>query len=99
MTINEFESWDENSGDVTLIFEVEDPSLAFKAEWHWGCHDGCNTVFGTIGGREFVWRDPPITVLHMVDGSVDHYKPIFKLLVQKQIKEWSASDAQKGNQP
>lgn len=101
MTINEFESWDEDSGDVTLIFEVEDPSLDFKAEWSWGCHDGSNNIVGTIGGREFVWQDPPITVLRMDDGSNDHYKLIFRLLVLKQIEEWnnSASNAQKEGQP
>ena len=92
MTINEFMSWDENSGDVTLIFEIEDPSLDFKAEWSWGCHDGINTVDGTIGGREFVWHDA-IALCIMDDKSTDHYKPIFRLLAQKQIKEWSNIDA------
>lgn len=88
MTIVDFESWDEN-GDVTIILEIEDPSLDFKAEWHWGCHDYYSTVFGTIGGREFVWREPPLSFQRMDDDSNDHYKPVFRLLCQKQIEEWN----------
>lgn len=93
MTITEFESWDENSGDVTIIFEIEDEFIDFKAEWFWGLHDGNNTVWGVLRGREFVWRDPPIALLRMDDDSNEHYKPIFRLLCLKQIKEWSNIDA------